>query len=174
MKVTDATMLIEQGIPAKIKNTTWADLGCGSGIFTYALASLLGDVGKIYAIDKEVQDLDVEAGDKIKIEFIQLDFINDVFPFSKVDGILLANAFHYVKDKPIFVEKIKKHLKVNGRVIIVEYDTVRQNRWVPYPISFENLTQTFSAAGFTYIKKIGERNSVYRSEKMYAACIKYH
>ena len=57
-------------------------------------------------------------------------------------------------------------------MIIIEYDTVRQNRWVPYPISFENLVQTFSAAGFSSIKKIGERNSVYRSEKMYAAVIK--
>ena len=43
-------------------------------------------------------------------------------------------------------------------MIIVEYDTVRQNRWVPYPISFENLIETFSTAGFTYVKKVGERN----------------
>lgn len=172
MKVTDAAMLIEAGVPGKIKNTAWADLGCGSGIFTNALAALLGDFGKIYAIDKEVQDFNVEAGVKTKIEFFKIDFINDPFPFGHIDGILMANAFHYVKDKPIFIEKIKKHLKVNGQMIIVEYDTVRQNRWVPYPISFENLIRTFSAAGFTYIKKIGERTSVYRSEKMYAACIK--
>ena len=173
MKVTDATILIEAGIPHKIKNATWADLGCGSGIFTNALATLMGDVGKIYAVDKEVQDLKIEPMGKLKIEFIKLDFINDSLPFSNVDGILMANAFHYVKDKPAFIEKVKKHLKASGQMIIVEYDTVRQNRWVPYPISFENLIRTFSAAGFTYIKKIGERNSVYRSEKMYAATTKY-
>ena len=171
MKVTDATALIKTGIPDRIKNATWADLGCGSGIFTNALASLLGVGGKIYAVDKEVQDLRIEAEGKIK--FIKLDFINDPLPFSNVDGILMANAFHYVKDKPAFIEKIKKHLKASGQMIIVEYDTVRQNRWVPYPISFENLIQTFSTAGFTYVKKVGERTSVYRSEKMYAACIKY-
>ena len=43
MKVSDATTLIKTGIPDRIKNTAWADLGCGSGIFTNALASLLGD-----------------------------------------------------------------------------------------------------------------------------------
>ena len=173
MKVTDATILIEPGIPNKVKNTTWADLGCGSGIFTNALASLLGDGGKIYAIDKEVQDVKIEVARKIKVQSFKLDFINDAFPFSNVDGILMANAIHYVKDKPVFIEKMKKHLKASGQMIIVEYDTVRQNRWVPYPISFENLIQTFSTAGFTYIKKVGERTSVYRSEKMYAACIRY-
>jgi ubiquinone/menaquinone biosynthesis C-methylase UbiE len=174
MKVSDATTLIKAGIPEKIKNTIWADLGCGSGIFTTALAGLLGDSAKIYAVDKEIQGLEIEAAGTTKIEFIKLDFINDALPFSNVDGILMANAIHYVKDKPTFIEKLKKHLKGSGQMIIVEYDTIKQNRWVPYPISFANLVQTFSTAGFTYIKKIGERNSVYRSEKMYAACVRYH
>lgn len=174
MKVSDATILIKAGMPAKINNTVWADLGCGGGIFTNALARLLGDRGKIYAIDKENQAIEIDTGGKIRIEFVKLDFINDELPFLTVDGILMANALHYVKDKAAFIEKVKKHLKPAGELIIVEYDTVRQNRWVPYPISFENLIETFSSAGFNQIKKIGERNSVYRTEKMYAACIRYH
>ena len=72
MKVSDATTLIKTEYRIKIKNTTWADLGCGSGIFTNALASLLGDGGKIYAIDKEVQDLKIEAEGKIKFNFLSL------------------------------------------------------------------------------------------------------
>jgi ubiquinone/menaquinone biosynthesis C-methylase UbiE len=173
MKVSDATTLIRPGIPDKFQNTIWADLGCGSGIFTNALASCLGDGGKIYAVDKENQALEIDFGSKMRIEFIKLDFVNDALPFFSVDGILMANALHYVKDKAAFIEKVKKHLKPSGELIIVEYDTVRQNRWIPYPISFEKLTQTFTRAGFTHIQKIGERNSVYRSEKMYAAAIKY-
>lgn len=173
MKVSDAIALIKAGIPDGMINNVWVDLGCGSGIFTSALASLLGDGGKIYAMDKENHALGIETDSKTRIEFIKLDFINDALPFSLVDGILMANALHYVKDKAAFIEKLKKHLKTHGELIIVEYDTVRQNRWIPYPISFEKLTQTFFDAGFSQIKKIGERNSVYRSEKMYAATIKY-
>jgi ubiquinone/menaquinone biosynthesis C-methylase UbiE len=173
MKVSDASTLIKAGIPDRIKNSIWADLGCGGGTFTYALANLLGDGGTIYAVDKENQDLEIVPAGKTRIEFVKLDFINDAFPFFTVDGILMANALHFVKEKTAFIEKIKKHLKTNGQLIIVEYDTVRQNRWIPYPISFEKLTQTFSDAGFNQIKKIGDRNSLYRSEKMYAACIRY-
>ena len=65
-------------------------------------------------------------------------------PFFAVDGILMANALHYVRDKAAFIEKLKKYLKTSGELIIVEYDTVRQNRWIPYPITFEKLTETFS------------------------------
>ncbi len=143
MKASDATTLIRSGIPDKIKNTIWADLGCGSGIFTNALANLMGDGGKIYAVDKENQALESGAAGKIRIEFVRLDFINDDLPFFAVDGILMANALHYVRDKAAFIEKLKKYLKTSGELIIVEYDTVRQNRWIPYPITFENLIRDF-------------------------------
>jgi ubiquinone/menaquinone biosynthesis C-methylase UbiE len=173
MKVSDAISLIEGGFPTKFPNTTWADMGCGSGIFTNALTSLLGGASKIYAVDKDDQHLKIYQTDEIEIEFIKLDFIQDPLPFVNLDGILMANALHFVKDKSAFIEKVKKHLKRNGQLIIVEYDTERQNRWVPYPVSFEKLSEIFSIAGFTSIKKVGERNSVYRSEKMYACSIKY-
>jgi ubiquinone/menaquinone biosynthesis C-methylase UbiE len=173
MKTSDATSLIERGFSSKLLSTHWADLGCGSGVFTNALAGLLGDASKIYAVDRDDQHLKILETYKGEIEFIKLDFIQDPLPFVNLDGILMANSLHFVKDKSAFAEKIKKHLKRNGQLIIVEYDTERQNRWVPYPASFDKLTQIFSAAGFTSIKKIGERNSVYRSEKMYASSIGY-
>ena len=106
------TTLIKTGIPDRHQEYPRPDflLGCGSGIFTSALASLLGAVGKIYALDKEVQGLEIEVAGKIKIDFFKLDFINDPLPFSNVDGILMANSFSaQLKDKPAFIEKIKKH-----------------------------------------------------------------
>ncbi|HEX6225627.1 MAG TPA: methyltransferase domain-containing protein [Chryseolinea sp.] len=169
MKTDDAKALIAPGIPAATHNSRWADLGCGSGIFTTALAGLLQSGSKIYAVDKENLGQEIPGGENVEIEFLVLDFITDAFPFSALDGILMANSLHFVKDKSGFIEKLKRHLTSKGHLIIVEYDTDRHNRWVPYPISFANLAKTFSAAGFTSIKKIGERNSVYRPEKIYAS-----
>jgi ubiquinone/menaquinone biosynthesis C-methylase UbiE len=90
-------------------------------------------------------------------------------PVNNLDGILMANALHYVKDKNVVIKKLAKHLKPAGQFIIVEYDTEQSNQWVPYPISFSRLQETFSAEGYNDIKKIGERRSVYRGGKMYAA-----
>jgi len=169
MTIAEAAELIKPGLEATIQRATWADLGCGSGTFTKALATCLHE-GIIYAVDKESQVL--KSSNAVKIEFLKLDFIHDDLPFSTLDGLLIANALHYVKNKLQFLEKVKKHLKTVGQMIIVEYDTEVKNHWVPYPMSFQNLTETFHHAGFTDIKKIGERNSVYNAQKMYACSVK--
>jgi ubiquinone/menaquinone biosynthesis C-methylase UbiE len=171
MKIAEAAALIEDGLQSKIPNATWADLGCGSGTFTKALSLLLGDGSKIYAVDKESYRIQSPEASTTEIEFVKMDFMSDELPFSNLDGILMANSLHYVKAKTQFIEHVKKLLKPDGKMIIVEYDTEKQNPWIPYPIRFERLIEAFSFCGFRHIKKIGERNSVYRSEKMYASVI---
>jgi ubiquinone/menaquinone biosynthesis C-methylase UbiE len=171
MKVTEAISLIEGAIPEKRSNTIWADLGCGSGLFTVALSKLIGDGSRIYAVDKEMQRTEFPLA-KADIEFVKLDFISNPFPFSHLDGILMANSLHYVKNKIPFIEKLKTHLKPAGQLIIVEYDTDTPNQWVPYPLTFDKLKQLFSANGFNDIEKTGERKSIYRTGRMYACSIK--
>lgn len=50
MKTTEAASLIRKGIERP--GGVWADLGAGSGTFTYALAELLGATGTVYAVDR--------------------------------------------------------------------------------------------------------------------------
>jgi ubiquinone/menaquinone biosynthesis C-methylase UbiE len=167
MEIIEAIDLIKPGVPDKIDGASWADLGCGGGTFTKALATLLGARSKIFAVDKTSQQFST-ADEKGEIKFVRLDFLQDQLPFFNLDGILMANALHYVHDKIHFLAGLKKHLKPNGQMIIVEYDTEKQNQWVPYPISYKKLVDIFSSLGLTNIKKIGERDSIYRSGKMYA------
>lgn len=170
MRLTEAIDLIRPAFAADRSLQTWADLGCGTGLFTKALAALLGPESKIYAIDNEDQLINREGGTGA-IEFIKADFISDTLPFSLLNGFVMANSFHYVKDKASFINKIKHHLLPDGKLIIVEYDTTHANSWVPYPISFDRLTTLFADHGFEKIQKIGERNSIYRAGKMYACVI---
>lgn len=171
MKLTDAINLIKLGITRNTSNEVWADLGCGSGVFTKALASLLGSASTIYAIDKEVQQIKTPAESSAAIKFIRSDFIHETLPFFDLDGILMANSLHYVKDKSSFIEKLKPHMKSDGRFVIVEYDTERANAWVPYPLTFDRLAEIFPAHGFDKVRKIGERKSIYRSDKMIACVV---
>ena len=170
MELTEAKAFIRTALPARTSNVVWADLGCGSGLFTKALASSLGNGGKIYAVDKESQQIEFSEAGK-QIEFVKLDFILATLPFFDIDGILMANALHYVRNKETFINKIAQHLKPDGTLIIIEYDTDKPNPWVPYPISFKKLHETFTAMGFDHVHKTGERKSIYRSGKMYISSV---
>lgn len=152
----------------------WADLGCGNGTFTLALATLMQPESIIYAIDSNASSLKQipSSYHSIKIEKQKIDFVNENLNLKNLDGILMANSLHYVKDKKSLLKKLLEKMKENGSFLIVEYDTeIPVPRWVPYPTSFSALKELFIEIGYTNIQKLHERKSVY-SKMMYSALIK--
>lgn len=170
MDIKDAIALIRHtpanaGVPE-----VWADLGCGSGTFTYALAHLLEKGSTIYAWDKERPRLAaLPPPRQVHIKPGQLDFLEDDLPVSGLNGILMANSLHYVSRKPAFIDKISRHLQPDGSFLIVEYETSKANPWVPYPLPFQDLKALFREAGFTSAGRLNEKPSLYGSGHMYAA-----
>lgn len=149
----------------------WADLGCGSGLFTHALATLLPAGSSVVGIDSEKQKLSQTLDNGSQIIFLQADFEKDDLPFQDLDGILMANSLHYIPNKNSLISRLQNLMKADVGFIIVEYDTENSNPWVPHPISFSKLKQLFKSLGYHQVEKIGERDSVYNANKMYAALI---
>ena len=169
MLLSEAITLIQHPITNQIN--TWADLGCGNGLFTNALSQLLNDESIIYAIDKNKRSLkNVEVRDTIILKKLALDFVNDDLPVENLSGILMANSFHFVKDKNAFIKKVFNCLSTNGYLIIVEYNTDKSNLWVPNPISFRSLQNFFKQFNFT-TEKLYEMPSRYHGV-IYSAIIK--
>jgi SAM-dependent methyltransferase len=152
----------------------WADLGCGDGTFTRALAHLLAAGSAVHAVDLDdaaLRNIPAEAHD-VRIVTHHADFTRMPWPFDeRLDGILMANSLHYVRDQEAFIRQCDGHLKADGRFIVVEYDFERSNRWVPYPVSRRGLTALFTAAGYSSPVWLGSRPSVYQRGEMYAALI---
>jgi ubiquinone/menaquinone biosynthesis C-methylase UbiE len=173
MQIAEARELIASNRLAKDHPQIWADLGCGTGTFTLALAELLPAGSMIHAIDTDKQSLDKIPGNhkEIRIDKHVCDFITDSLHLNHLDGILMANALHYVKDKPAFIDTTKRIIKASGCFLIVEYDTLTAHQWVPYPIDFISLHKLFNNAGFDSIVKLYERPSVYSRMTMYSAII---
>ena len=150
----------------------WADLGCGAGFFTEALANLLPAESLIYAVDKSAALPQKRiTPDGVAIQPLRGDFVQDTLPFSDLDGILMANSLHYVKEQRAFLQRVQRYLKPNHRFLIVEYDIKRKNPWVPYPLSFQMLQKLFTQAGYRAIVKVQERAPVRGFDKMYSALI---
>lgn len=172
MQLTEAVELIKHPEIGGDEAQRWADLGCGSGLFTKALASLLPSASTIYAVDTQPSLSPNVLPDKTRIEVVKADFVNDTLQLPTLDGVLMANSLHYVKDKHSFLSSLMDKLVDEPQFLIVEYDTMNANRWVPYPIDFSALKQLFTSKGFTTIEKINERTSIYNQAKMYSAIVR--
>ncbi|HEY4197703.1 MAG TPA: class I SAM-dependent methyltransferase [Mucilaginibacter sp.] len=152
----------------------WADLGCGDGLFTHALATFLPAGSTIYGVDKSSALKAQTTSGGVNIIPVKADFISDSLPFDSLDGIIMANALHYVKDKTAFLQKLQAHLKPGALIILVEYDTdTPVPVWVPYPLSFSSLEKLAKTNGYGPVQKLGSHPSVYGNRSMYAAIVSH-
>jgi ubiquinone/menaquinone biosynthesis C-methylase UbiE len=149
----------------------WADLGCGSGTFTLALAGLLPPGSTIEAIDLRPGITRQTTAGGVTIIPRSADFVKDAIHLSGLDGILMANSLHYVRDKPALLQKLRAHYRAHtaGALLLVEYDTDRPApHWVPYPLSFAEAAKLLPPAGWPHIQKLGSRASAFGRAELYA------
>jgi len=172
MTQEEATQLIKTPQISSVEPAIWADLGAGSGTFTVALAKLLARGSRIYALDQNAGSLKkIPDVDGIIIEKIKSDFTNTMSLTEKLNGILMANALHFVKDKTRFLKMISAQLLPNGIFLIVEYDLQKSNLWVPYPVTFDALKKLFSDSIGRSVQRLGEMPSRFNRAMIYGALI---
>jgi trans-aconitate methyltransferase len=166
-------MLADSGVGA-LGQTSWADLGCGTGTFTIALADLLAPGSAIHAMDCDAAVLRKipSAHKSVSITTHHGDFLNQqMWPFADPDGILMANSLHYVEDQATFIRACEPRMISPRYFLIVEYDTDAASRWVPYPVPQTRLTPLFNGAGYGSIRILRTRPSLYRRAALYAALV---
>jgi ubiquinone/menaquinone biosynthesis C-methylase UbiE len=131
----------------------WADLGSGEGAFTLALADILGPTGSIHSVDRDGRALRIQL-EKLQAAFPDVAVTQLAADFTQplqlppLDGIVMANSLHFIRDKGPVLELVRGYLKPGGRFVLVEYDSDRGNPWVPYPMSFPTWVAVATEAGF--------------------------
>ncbi|MGZ6343873.1 MAG: class I SAM-dependent methyltransferase [Candidatus Limnocylindrales bacterium] len=151
MDQRDHVGLIEGGV--RNGGTVWADLGSGNGAFTLALAELLGPGGTIHSVDRDAGVLREQAR-AMNQRFPGVTLLQQRADFTRpldlpaLDGVVMANSLHFVRDKVPVLALVGGYLRAGGRLVLVEYDAERGNPWVPYPVSFRTWPGLASAAGF--------------------------
>src|SRR5260370_30266640 len=143
--------LLRGGVDAKSGN--WADLGAGDGAFTMALADLLGPGAHIVAVDRDagaLRRLAAEIGKSFpttRVETLVADF-QKTLPMAGLDGVVMANSLHFLRDKQPVLDGVMALLRPGGRLIVVEYGSDRGNPWVPHPFTYKRWEQMAAEAGF--------------------------
>jgi ubiquinone/menaquinone biosynthesis C-methylase UbiE len=103
-----------------------ADVGAGSGYFSFPMAQQVGPKGKVLAVDIQQEMLDLMAS-RMKarkvsnIELIKGTLTDPRLPEGKVDLVLLVDVYHELSHPYEMTEGMVKALKVGGKVVFVEY-----------------------------------------------------
>lgn len=162
MNHEDHVNLLRRGIDTG--QGTWADFGSGSGAFTLALAELLAPEATIHSVDHDQTAL-ARQERRLESRFPQTtvhyhcaDYTHRL-DLPTLEGIVMANALHFQRQKEPVVELLRSYLGAGGRLILVEYNTDSGNRWVPYPISYETWSTLSRRCGFTRTELLATRPS---------------
>jgi SAM-dependent methyltransferase len=167
----DHVSLIQAGIPKE--KGIWADLGSGDGAFTLALAELADPYTTIFSIDKDEERLRTQEKlfakmfPKADVHFFNKDFTQPL-DVPLLDGIIMANSLHFIKEKVPFLRSLHSYLKPDGRLLIVEYNVDQGNMWVPYPFSYTTFQELAIQAKFFNTQLLATVPSQFLHE-MYAA-----
>ena len=103
-----------------------ADIGCGTGYFSWRMAKLVGDKGLVYGVDIQPEMLDLLAKqmEKRSVKNVKgvLGTITDPkLPANSVDLVIMVDVYHEFDHPHEMMANIVTALKPGGRVVFIEY-----------------------------------------------------
>ncbi|GGE52691.1 methyltransferase type 11 [Pullulanibacillus camelliae] len=136
-----------------------ADLGSGNGFFTVPIAQKTETT--VYAVDiepKMLEGLKVYADqEEVKnIQTVTSDLIDIDLPDDSVDKIFSSLVMHEVSDLNAMLSEMKRILRVNGKLLILDWEAVEMNEGPPLKIRIpsEKLKALFEEQQFQVKKQM--------------------
>ena len=135
---------------------TVADVGCGTGYFTWRLAEQVGPTGKVLAVDVQQRMLDLTRTAVRQRKLRNVDYAlatgNDPrLPANTFDLVFIAYAYHEFADPERVMAAVRSSLKPGGRVVILEY--AKESNIAPaspmHKMSFDEIRREIEPVGFT-------------------------
>lgn len=131
-----------------------ADIGAGSGYFTRRIAP---HVAKVFAVDIDPGLLAIAAEHAPKnVQTVLAAPDDPKLPPRSVDVVFFCDVLHHIRNRPAYYAKLKRALKPNGRVVVVDFykKTTPVGPPLPMKISETQVTGEFRAAGFRVSKSL--------------------
>ncbi len=145
-----------------------ADIGSGPGYYTSQFSQLVGDQGKVYAIDTVKDHLEYienfsQANGIENIETVHTSGETIGIQSKQIDVAFMCSLYHNIyalskeNDRDSFVTSIKNSLKPNGTLVVVD-NALTNDDQLPYHgpyIAKELIVAQFKYYGFHLVKDYG-------------------
>ena len=105
---------------------TLADIGAGSGYFTFRFARKVGDSGRVFAVDIN-SDMIIYMNRYIREKKVKnvttiLSAPDDpLLQDSSINRFFICDTWHHIQNRPQYIALMKKMLKPGGQIVIVDY-----------------------------------------------------
>jgi ubiquinone/menaquinone biosynthesis C-methylase UbiE len=131
---------------------TIMDVGTGPGYAAADLAEIVGQSGRVIAIDRSRRFLDVVTARRLaNVEIVECDLEHYSWPVESVDRIWCRWVLAFVSDPARVVAGMAHALKPGGAILFHEYWDYRSWRLAPYCAEFEayvaKVIESWRAAG---------------------------
>jgi len=108
------------------RGSSVAEIGSGTGYFTWRLAAKVGPAGKVFAVDVQQKMLDLTAENIKKHQLSNVELVlggeNDPhLPAGSLDLVFIANAYHEFSKPEAMLAAVNLSLKPDGRLVIIEF-----------------------------------------------------
>lgn len=137
-----------------------ADIGAGSGYFTFRLALHVGDKGKVYAVDVS-PDMILHVNRRIRelnvsnVISVLSDPDDPLLPDHSIDRFFFSESWHHIENQTKYLALIKRMLKPAGQIVMIDF----QKKDLPVgpppqmKIAREDLIKQMESHGFRLTKE---------------------
>lgn len=106
-----------------------ADIGCGSGHYTFEASRVVGNDGSVYAVDVQKNLLDKIAKEaesqhikNIHVLWGDAETVGGTrLRADSVDAVVASNVLFQTESKSSFVHEMKRILKKNGKIMLIDW-----------------------------------------------------
>jgi ubiquinone/menaquinone biosynthesis C-methylase UbiE len=142
----------------------FVDAGSGDGFFTMIAAKIVGERGKVYAVDTDalaIERLKNKAAEEglTNVEAVSAEAEETMFCDRCVDIVFYSIVLHDFHDPVKVLQNAKRMLKASGKVVDLDWKKKRMSFGPPEQIRFreEKASRLMEAAGFKIlsVKDVG-------------------
>lgn len=143
---------------------TVADIGAGSGWFTVRAARRVTDIGKVYAVDINLEALTYINGRAQKEKLANISTVTGAaddprLPPDSVDAVLLLKTYHEVAKPVELMWNLRGALRTGARVGVIDRNGNGENHGVQKGI----VVQEVESAGYRLLE---EHDELVKEDKM--------
>lgn len=103
-----------------------ADIGAGSGYFTFRLARGVGNAGRVYAVDVS-PDMTLHLNHRIRdlkamnVISVLAEPGDPLLPVGSINRFFICDTWHHIENHDQYLAQLRKMLKPSGQIIMIDY-----------------------------------------------------